>query len=113
MYELNLTLTEAAIAHLQAQLSAQGLQAGAVRIGVKVMGCSGYSYVVEPTQSIGPEDQTLVVTDQLTIVVAKQHIPIVNGSTVDYVKQGLNHRLVFTNPNESGSCGCGESFTVS
>jgi len=68
--------------------------------------------VVDYAEKAEVNDIVIDIKQQLKIFIAKQHLPLVNGSELDYVKQGLNEHFVFNNPNEIGSCGCGESFTV-
>lgn len=108
--EPGIVLTEAAQAHLRQYLSQE--QAKAIRLAVKKTGCSGLSYVVDTVQSLNPDDMSFPVADGLLICVERKSYPFLKGLTMDYVKQGLNHKFVFENPNQTGQCGCGESFTV-
>lgn len=102
-------LTPAAIAHIKKELTKT--KAVGLRLGVKKAGCSGLKYVVDYVREINASDQTFEI-DNLTIFIDKQSIPALSGLTVDYVREGLNGHLKFLNPNEKGSCGCGESFMV-
>ena len=84
-----------------------------VRLSVKKTGCSGFSYVVdydvnEPLEG----DMVMALTDDYVVCIDKGSYPFLKDMTVDYVKQGLNSKFIFNNPNQTGQCGCGESFTV-
>lgn len=106
-----LTLTEAAIRHVLSYLAKQEGSKG-LRLSVKKTGCSGLSYVVDYV--LAPQDEDLVqsLTDDYQIYIDKASYPYLKGMTIDYVRQGLNSKFVFENPNQKGQCGCGESFTV-
>lgn len=82
-----------------------------LRIGVKKTGCSGFAYVVNYADAIGSED--VVFDDQgIKVIVDRESLGYIDGTQVDFVKQGLNEAFRFRNPNVKGECGCGESFTV-
>ncbi len=105
-----ISVTEAAAQHVTRQLTARGRGEG-IRIGVKTSGCSGLAYVLEfvdePTQS----DQ--VFEDfGVKLFVDPKSLVYLDGTIVDFTKEGLNEGLEFRNPNVNGECGCGESFTV-
>ena len=89
-------------------------QAGckAVRFSVKKTGCSGLSYVIDYVATPMEHDIVLPLTDESVICIDKNSYPYLKGLEVDYVTQGLNKKFVFNNPNQTGACGCGESFTV-
>ena len=91
---------------------ARDSNAKAVRFGVKRTGCSGFAYVVDLAESIGEGDQ-LVDVDGLPLIVNDKSLAMVEGTVIDFQRQGLNASFVFHNPNATGECGCGESFTVS
>jgi len=82
-----------------------------LRIGVKRTGCSGYAYVIDYADSIAEDD---VVFDQagVKVVVDPKSLGLIDGTEVDFVKEGLNEAFKFRNPNVKGECGCGESFNV-
>ena len=105
---LQLTVTEAARAHIRNQLSrhpeAQGL-----RLYVKESGCSGFMYQVDLANEVNAGDQ-IWEEDGVRIVVDAGSLPYVNGTKIDFVKEGLNASFRFDNPRASGACGCGESF---
>ena len=82
-----------------------------IRIGVRTTGCSGLAYVLEYVDKLQPGD--VAMADNYTnVIVDKKSLPIVDGITVDYVRQGLNEGFEFINPNEKDRCGCGESFRI-
>lgn len=104
-----ITLTQNAVQRARNVLAKEA--AAALRFGVKPTGCSGNAYVVELADAIGPEDQ--VFEEQgVRIVVDRKSLPFLDGSEVDYAREGLNEGFRFRNPNEKARCGCGESFTV-
>jgi iron-sulfur cluster assembly protein len=82
-----------------------------LRVGVKKTGCSGYAYVVDYADAVGAND---VVFEQggVKIIVDPESLALIDGTEVDFVKQGLNEAFKFRNPNVKGECGCGESFSV-
>lgn len=83
-----------------------------LRLGVRRTGCSGWAYVVELAEA--RRDGDLEFEDRgVRILVDSDALPLIDGSTVDYVRQGLNWAFEFRNPNVTDKCGCGESFTVS
>jgi len=82
-----------------------------LRVAVKATGCSGYAYVVNYADEIQGDD--MVFEDQgVKVIVDKKSLSYIDGTEVDFVKQGLNEAFRFRNPNVKGECGCGESFTV-
>ncbi|GGA36644.1 HesB/IscA family protein [Dyella nitratireducens] len=93
------------------QFLAQAPSAAGVRFGVKRTGCSGFAYVVDLAEQLGEDDQTFQIEGVPVIVDAKS-LPLVEGTEIDFQRQGLNASFVFRNPNATGECGCGESFTV-
>ena len=105
-----ISVTEAAAGHVQRQLDARGHGEG-IRIGVRTSGCSGLAYVLEFVDAIQPEDQ--VFEDfGVKLYVDPKSLVYLDGTIVDFAKEGLNEGLEFRNPNVAGECGCGESFTV-
>ncbi len=84
----------------------------AVRLSVKKTGCSGLSYVIDYVPMPMEHDIVSNLSDDCLICIDKNSYPYLKGIQMDYVKQGLNHKFTFNNPNQTGQCGCGESFTV-
>ena len=107
---MNIQLTEAARQRMQSFLAAQPGAAG-VRFGVRKTGCSGYAYVVDIAERIGEGDR-VIEQDGVKLVIDRKSLPFVDGTQIDFARQGLNASFVFRNPNVTGECGCGESFTV-
>ena len=93
------------------QFLAQAPSAAGVRFGVKRTGCSGFAYVVDLAEQLGADDQTFQI-DGVPVIVDAKSLPLVEGTEIDFQRQGLNASFVFRNPNATGECGCGESFTV-
>ena len=104
------TLTEKAAKHVQAYLTKRGKGIG-LRLGVKTSGCSGMAYKLEFADVVEPDDQVWESFGVKVIVDAKS-LPYIDGTELDYVREGLNEGFKNRNPNEKNSCGCGESFTV-
>ncbi len=108
---MSITITPAANERMRHFLSATPTAAG-VRFGVRRTGCSGFAYVVDLAESMGAGDQRVDV-DGLPLIVNDKSLAMVEGTVIDFQRQGLNASFVFHNPNATGECGCGESFTVS
>ncbi len=107
---MGVSLTEKAAEHVVGYLDNRGGGLG-IRLAVKTTGCSGLMYVLEPVDQEQPED--LKFTSQgVDVYVDPKSLVYVDGTEMDYVKQGLNEGVEFKNPNVQGECGCGESFTV-
>lgn len=104
------TLTEVAAKHVAAQLAARGKGLG-IRLGITTTGCSGMAYVLEFVDKADGAD--LVFEDRgVKILVDPKSLVYVDGTEMDFVKQGINEGFEFRNPNVKGECGCGESFSV-
>ncbi|MGY3040552.1 iron-sulfur cluster assembly protein [Rhodanobacter sp. TND4EL1] len=108
---MSITITSAANERMRHFLAATPTAAG-VRFGVKRTGCSGFAYVVDLAEAMGENDRVVEV-DGLSLIVDDKSMALVDGTVIDFQKQGLNASFVFHNPNATGACGCGESFTVS
>ena len=106
-----LQVTDAAYRHLLRRLQKTPASIGIV-ISVKKAGCSGFKYVVDAVQSLPEQAFEFCYQDTLKLFIPHQSFPFLKGCTVEYVKQGINAQLRIINPNETGSCGCGESFSV-
>ena len=105
-----MTLTDTAAERLR-QLYAKGQEGMKLRIGVKTKGCSGMSYDMSWVEAPAPTDE--IVTDKgLTVLVDRKASLFLIGTVMDYEVKDLTSGFTFTNPNEKGRCGCGESFHV-
>jgi iron-sulfur cluster assembly protein len=82
-----------------------------VRFGIKRTGCSGFGYTVDLASEVTGDDRVFDL-DGIRLVVDAKALPFVDGTRIDYAREGLNAAFVFHNPNATGECGCGESFTV-
>jgi iron-sulfur cluster assembly protein len=105
-----ISITEQAAKRIQKSLSQRGQGCG-IRIGVKTTGCSGLAYVLEYVDAPSAQDQT-IECNGCTIYVDPKSCPYIQGTVIDYVRNGLNEGFEFRNPNERDRCGCGESFRV-
>lgn len=105
-----ITLTVAAAERVRGYLENRGKGEG-LRFGVKVNGCSGYSYVVNYADEIGPDDHVFE-SNGVKVIVDDQSLDVVTGTEIDFVKTGLNETFKFNNPKSKDTCGCGESFSV-
>lgn len=106
-----ITLTESAIKHVRAQLKKRGSGIG-IRLAIQKRGCSGLAYVPSYVDQSEENDIVFVITDDICVFIDPLSYTVLKGTHLDYIREGLNERFIYTNPNERGSCGCGESFTV-
>ncbi len=106
---MSIQLTEVAAQRVHQFLEKEG--GVALRVGVRKTGCSGWAYVVELARDIPAEDH-LFEDQGVRVVVDAESLPLVDGSTIDFVTEGLNRTFKFDNPNATEECGCGESFTI-
>lgn len=105
-----ITLTEAAANRVETFLASRGKGVG-VRLGVKTSGCSGLAYVLEFVDELDDEDA--VFEDRgVKVIIDKKSLVYLDGTELDYGKEGLNEGFKFNNPNVTDECGCGESFKV-
>ena len=105
-----ISLTDSAASRVLNHLEARGKGVG-LRLGVTKTGCSGYSYVINYADAIAASD--IVFEDKgVKVVVDPEALALIDGTEVDFVKNGLNEAFSFRNPNITGECGCGESFTI-
>jgi iron-sulfur cluster assembly protein len=104
------SLTPAAAERVRNFIVNRGRGVG-LRLGVKKTGCSGYAYIVNYAEEVAAED--VVFEDKgVKVIVDAESLRYVDGTEIDFVKQGLNEAFKFRNPNVRGECGCGESFNV-
>jgi iron-sulfur cluster assembly protein len=106
-----LSLTPAAVGRVRHLLDSKGEGAEAIRIGVRTAGCSGLAYTLDFARDIGPGEE-VVEADGVKIVIDPKAIMYLIGTEMDFVEDKLGASFRFSNPNETGRCGCGESFTV-
>jgi iron-sulfur cluster assembly accessory protein len=106
------SVTAAATAHFKRQIAAAA-DANAVRLSVKQSGCTGWMYVVDLVAEGKPEDMHLSLAEGVELLLDPACLPVVSGTEIDYVIEGVNRQLKFNNPRVEDYCGCGESFSVS
>ena len=107
---MSVSISEAAAKHVTKYLARRGKGVG-VRLGVKTTGCSGLAYKLEYADDFAPED--VVFEDRgIKVLVDPKSLPYIDGTQLDFVREGLNEGFRFNNPNERDRCGCGESFRV-
>ena len=107
---MTITLTESAADRIKSFLDNRGKGVG-LRLGVKTTGCSGMAYIIEFADEIDSDDN--VFEDKgIKVLVDPKSLIYLDGTEVDFTKEGLNEGFKFNNPNVKDSCGCGESFTV-
>jgi len=104
------TLTEKAANHVQSFLAKRGKGVG-LRVGVRTSGCSGMAYKLEFADAVEPSDLQFE-SHGVRVVVDPKSLPYVDGTELDYTREGLNEGFKFRNPNVKDECGCGESFNV-
>ena len=105
-----LSLTQSAAERVKSYLERRGSGLG-LRVGIRKTGCSGYAYVIDYADDV--DDDDVVFEDRgVKIVVDHDSLELIDGTQVDFVKQGLNEAFKFRNPNVKGECGCGESFSI-
>ena len=107
---MSITLSEAAANHVTRFLKRRGKGVG-VRLGVKTTGCSGLAYKLEYADEVADED--VVFEDRgVKVLIDPKSLPYLEGTQLDFVREGLNEGFKFINPKEKDRCGCGESFRV-
>jgi iron-sulfur cluster assembly protein len=104
------TLTPRAADHVQGFLAKRGKGVG-LRVGVRTSGCSGMAYKLEFADAVAPGDVEFE-SHGVRVVVDPKSLPYVDGTELDYAREGLNEGFKFINPNVKDQCGCGESFNV-
>ena len=105
-----ITLTEAAARHVSRYLARRGQGLG-VRLGVKTSGCSGLAYTLEYVDQAEAED-VVFENHGVKLLIDPKSLAYIDGTQLDFVREGLNEGFRFSNPNERDRCGCGESFRV-
>ena len=104
------TLTPRAAEHVQNYISRRGKGLG-LRLGVRTTGCSGLAYKMEFADAANPED-TVYESLGVKVLIDPKSLIYIDGTELDFVREGLNEGFKFNNPNEKDKCGCGESFNV-
>lgn len=107
---MSVSITEAAANHVRKSLDKRGKGEG-LRLGVRTSGCSGMAYVIEFADNVKPDEQVFECHG-VKLIVDPKSLTYLEGTVLDYRKEGLNEGFKFDNPNVKGECGCGESFTV-
>lgn len=107
---MGITISEAAARHVAGQLASRGSGLG-IRLGVTTSGCSGLAYVLEFVDEEHAEDEVFE-GHGVKVYIDPKSLVYLDGTELDFVREGLNEGLQFKNPNVSAECGCGESFTV-
>ena len=105
-----ISLTSNAATRVRTYLAKRGSGVG-LRLGVRKSGCNGWAYTIDYADAVQPDD---VVFDQagVKVIVDPESLGLIDGTEIDFVKDGLNEAFKFRNPNVKGECGCGESFSV-
>jgi iron-sulfur cluster assembly protein len=107
---MSVSLTESAARQIQKQLQKRGKGIG-LTLGVRKSGCSGYAYALDYADHLNETD--LVFENfGVKVIVREDNLQLVDGIELDYRREGINEAFQFNNPNVTGTCGCGESFSV-
>ncbi|MFK7860202.1 MAG: iron-sulfur cluster assembly protein IscA [Granulosicoccus sp.] len=107
---MGVTFTDSAARHIKGFLDKRGKGIG-LRLAVRTTGCSGLAYVLEFADEVAANDEVFEDND-VTVVIDKKSLVYLEGTELDYTKEGLNEGFKFKNPNVKDECGCGESFTI-
>lgn len=107
---MTLSVTPKAALQIRKALDKRGSGIG-LRVAVKTSGCSGYAYALEFVDAANADDHTFAC-EGVNLLVDTRSLPLVDGTQLDWVREGLNEGFKFSNPNASATCGCGESFAV-
>ena len=104
---MSVTLSDTAAARVRGFLEQRG--GVGLRLGVRPSGCSGFAYVVDLTDSVGGDDH-VYESHGVKVVVDDKSLPLLDGTCIDFRREGLNETFVYDNPNVKSACGCGESI---
>jgi iron-sulfur cluster assembly protein len=107
---MSISVTPKAANQIRKALAQRGGGLG-LRLAVKTSGCSGYAYALEFADELGAEDLRFD-SEGVTLLVDAASLPMIDGTQLDWVREGLNEGFKFNNPNAAATCGCGESFAV-
>jgi len=105
-----ITLTENAAKHICTQLAKRGRGVG-LRLGVKRVGCSGFAYTMAFADAVG-ENDVAFESNGASVVIERECLSYLDGTQIDFRREGLSEAFKFDNPNVAATCGCGESFSV-
>ena len=105
-----ISMTESAARHVQRSLDGRGKGEG-IRLGVRTTGCSGLAYVLEFVDEFAAEDQVFE-SHGVKVIIDPKSLVYLDGTELDFVREGLNEGFKFNNPNVRNECGCGESFNI-
>jgi len=105
-----ITLSESAARHIENQLAKRGRGVG-LRLGVKRVGCSGLAYTMDYADQVG-DDDVIFESHAAKVIVDREALAYIDGTQIDFRREGLSESFKFDNPNVSATCGCGESFSV-
>ncbi len=105
-----ISISDTAVRHVAEQLAERGHGIG-IRVGVKTTGCSGMAYVLEFVDKLEVGDE-IFEEQGVKIIVDPKSLVYIDGTEMDFVKNGVNQGFEFKNPNAKGECGCGESFSI-
>lgn len=108
--DVRISMTPAAARQARREIDRRGVRG--LRLGVKPSGCSGYMYVLDYAEQDSEADRLVEPVEGVRLFLASDALHILNGTEIDYVTEGVNSFFRFRNPNATGECGCGESFTV-
>lgn len=109
--QVGISISEAARIHIGKALANDTSKKG-MRLFLQTSGCSGFMYETELRDGPAADDTTFQIDSDLSIYVPNKDLPLLNGTEIDFVTEGLNSMFQFKNPNVTGECGCGESFSV-
>ncbi|WP_449370474.1 HesB/IscA family protein [Thiomonas sp.] len=107
---MSISVTPKAATQVRKAIDKRGSGLG-LRLAIKTSGCSGYAYALEFVDAVN-DDDACFETEGVTIVVDQRSLPLLDGTQLDWTREGLNEGFRFLNPNASATCGCGESFAV-
>ena len=107
---MGVTLSDRAAEHIKGYLEKRGKGLG-LRLAVRTTGCSGLAYVIEFADEVAANDEVFEDND-ITVIIDKKSLVYLDGTELDFTREGLNEGFLFKNPNVKDECGCGESFTI-
>jgi len=107
---MGVTLSDSAAEHIKSYLDKRGKGIG-LRLAVRTTGCSGLAYVLEFADEVAANDEVFEDND-VTVIIDKKSLVYLDGTELDFTREGLNEGFKFKNPNVKDECGCGESFTI-